>query len=213
MLICVSISLLLASYSFYEVAMLWWKKSDSLPWKYPTCFAFCYRSGAFIVTFIGVCIFGMLLGLALFAVNITSLADIVKFSELHVPHIVARAECGKYPDIKIAPVRDVITSNKIYTKEILCSMAGQQKEFKHFFDNNTLMNCTSIVFHFLFDHSQKEMKYKIYYCYSMGKICKPAKQTNFTLEYSQDLCAVSTPAFYFSGPQVSGITTETPPPN
>lgn len=190
--VCTTFSLIISGYTFLKAAYLWFKK-DSISRKYPSCLESCYNLGVSHVGCVALCLFASLLALALFILNIVTLADIIKYSEVDIPHVLARNKFGGLAPIKITSVKNLVTSHdKKISREIPC--ANLDIVSSHFLEDGSSRNCTTAIFTLqLLGKPSKRLQYQLHYCYKNDNICTAVKATNITLEYSHNLCSSLSP--------------------
>lgn len=196
--VCITLSLFVAGYTFFKGAYVWFRKRDSLPRKYPSCFSPCYDSEPSLDCCVALCIFGTTLALGLFALNITTLADIIQHSEVDVPHVLAVNERGQMQSVEISTVKDLVKSNRTLVKEIPCNPQSKGGS-SHFLGDQESFNCSSVVFTLIFTKESKKLEYRVNYCYNKGQICYPVRNTNITVKFSHDLCSGKSPIHGFVG--------------
>ncbi|CAB3996564.1 Hypothetical predicted protein [Paramuricea clavata] len=196
--VCTTLSLVISCYTFFKAAYLWFKKQDSLPRKYPSCLAPCYNLEVSHVGCVILCVFASLLTLALFSLNIVTLVDIIKYSEVDVPHVFAKNRFGNYAPVKITQVKKLVKSHsQNIIEKIPC--ANSNFEASHFLGDHSSLNCTTAVFTLNFAKHTKKLNYKLQYCYKADNSCVEVKATNITLDYTHDLCSPLAPAFDYLG--------------
>lgn len=204
--VCITLSLLYAGYTFFKGSYVWFKESDSLPRNYPSCLVPCYGSKPSFIGFMAVCVFGTILALGLFALNISSLVNIIKYSEVEVPHLVAVNNGGLPQSVKISPVKDLVKSETLVKK--LACMKSSTGQPSHFLGEQASFNCSSAFFTLTLAKSTKKIKYRVHYCYDNDLHCNAIKLTNITIAFTHDLCSPDSPVFTFvSDPLGSTRTT------
>jgi hypothetical protein len=196
--VCTTLSLVISCYTFSKAAYLWFKKQNALPRKYPSCLAPCYNLTVSHVGCVALCLFASLLTLGLFALNIVTLTDIIKYSEVDVPHVFAQNQFGNHAPIKITLVKNLVKSHsQSIIHEIPCTTSNSQT--RHFLGDQQSLNCTTAVFTLYFAKPTKRLKYKLHYCYKTEDDCMSIRATNITLVYSHDLCSPLDPLLDYLG--------------
>ena len=195
--VCTTLSLIISGYTFCKGAYLWSKKQDALGRKYPSCLAPCYNLQVSHIGCVALCIFASLLSLGLFILNIVTLSDIIKYSEVDVPHVFAQNKFQDHVPVKITQVKRLVEqSDRNVVERIPCSRRSGGGG-SHFLGEHSSLNCTTAEFTLVFAKSTKKLKYKLNYCKNTK--CVSVKKTNITLEYSHDLCSPLSPIFGFLG--------------
>ena len=196
--VCTTLGLVISGYTFFKAAYLWFKKQDSLPRKYPSCLAPCYNLAVSHIGCVALCMFASLLTLALFVLNIVTLSDIIKYSEVDIPHVFAQNRFGNHAPIEITQLRKVVKSHdQNIVKKISC--ASSEFQASHFLGDHSSLNCTTAVFTLYFAKTTKKLGYKLHYCYKTDDKCVAVRATNITLAYSHDLCSSLDPVFDYLG--------------
>ena len=192
--VCTTLSLLISGYTFFKAAYIWLKKRSALSRKYPSCLAPCYNLQVSHVGCVVLCLFVSALTLGLFVLNIVTLSDIIKYSEVEVPHLLAHNRFGNHAPIKITQVRKLVKSHgQNVIEKIPCT--SSKFHGSHFLEDPQSLNCTTAMFTLYFAKSTKRLGYKLHYCYKMDDNCKAVNATNITLIYSHDLCSPLDPVF------------------
>lgn len=199
--VCTTLSLIVAGFTFFKAAYIWFKKQDSLPRKYPSCLAPCYNLKVSHIGCVALCLFGSLLTLGLFVLNIVTLTDIIKHSIVDVPHVFA--ENKGYPPVKITPVKKLVkSSDRNIIEKIPCTM-NLDSEASHFLRDPLSINCTTAIFTMYFKAAAptKRLGYELQYCYKNSG-CQVIRASNITMRYTHDLCSPLSPFMeYLGGPK------------
>ena len=208
--VCTTLSLVVAGITFFKAAYIWFKKQDSLPRKYPSCLASCYNLKVSHIGCVALCIFASLLTLGLFVLNIVTLADIIKYSTVDIPHVFAKNKLESCTPVKITPVKNLVkASDQSVIEKIMC--ANLDSGASHFLKDPLSINCTTAVFtmHLKTEPPTKKLGYELQYCYKHSG-CQVVKESNITVEYSHDLCSPLSPFMeYLGGPRKVVKTTST----
>ena len=189
MFVCIALSLFLAGHTFFKGAYVWFKKRDSLSRKYPSCLSPCYNAEPSHILCIPLCIFGTILALGLFALNVTTLVNIIKHSEVDVPHVVLVNRHSPIPAVNIIPVKDLVKSNGTLVKRLPCSMQSKGVLLSHFHGDPKSFNCSSAIIEISLAKKTKKLEYMLQYCYNQNHTCNSINATNITLALSHDLCS------------------------
>lgn len=197
--VCIALSLFFAGFTFFKGAYVWFKKRDSLSRKYPSCLSPCYNAEPSPFLCIALCIFGTILALGLFVLNITTLVNIIRRSEVDVPHVVLLNRHSPLPAVNILPVKDLVKSNGTFVKILPCSMQNTGVLPSHFHGEPESFNCSSAIFTIILAKKTKKMKYTLQYCYNQNRICNAINATNITLALSHDLCSEGSIVLVFLG--------------
>ena len=200
--VCTTLSLAIAAYTFFKAAYVWLKKQDSLPRKYPSCLAPCYNLEVSHIGCVALCLFASLLTLGLFALNIVTLVDIIKYSTVDIPHVFAENKLESHLHTKITPVKRLVkSSDRNVIEKVPCT--NVDSETTHFLKDPASINCTTAIFtmHLNTGSTAKKLGYKLQYCYKHSG-CVVVRASNITMGYTHDLCSPLSPFMdYLGGPE------------
>lgn len=213
LLLCTVVSLVIAGSTFMKSAYMWFKKEESLPRKYPSCLAPCYSLYASHVSCMVLCIFSGLLAFGLFILNAISVADVIKYSEVDIPHLIANNQYGNHTPLFVISIRKLVVSpDEDIIQRLPC--ARPKTKPRHFLDDKNSLNCTTAILSLSYAKPIKKVSYQLSYCFQNDSNCMSVKATNISLHYSHDLCSLDLPIFkYIGDPKHSVQTTLTGKPS